>query len=278
LRTLCEYGLVLAIDGRDRGEVLKLAGRVGPLVDGIKLGVPTLLSNSSTIVAGVKEFFDGPVIADLKVADIGFSTGKGAGGWSGTNRQIVETAVSAGIDYVICHTIMGVPSLDECVATAHSLGGKVLSLPYMTHVGAGLFYDHPIDMSHVSKSLADLGMSRLGDRIVELAGTKMAQQGWRSRSVTISDLALLIGEELGVDGYIGPANKVEVLRDYRKLTSRLVVATGVGRQGGSLSEVYSTLGRSSGAIVGHAIYDSPDPVMACRGLLAERERTLGGEA
>jgi len=276
LRTLREYGLVLAIDGRDRDEVLKLVKRVGPLVDGIKLGVPTLLSNSSTIVASVKEFFEGPVIADLKVADIGFSTGKGTGGWAGTNRQIVETAISAGIDYVICHTIMGVSSLEECVATARSLGGKVLSLPYMTHVGAGLFYDHPIDMGHVSKSLADLGMSRLGDRIVELAGTKMSQQDWRSRSVTVSDLALLIGEELGVDGHIGPANKVEVLRDYRKLTSRMVVATGVGRQGGSLSEVYSTLGKSSGAIVGHTIYDSPDPVTACRDLLAERERVVRG--
>jgi len=264
----------LAIDGRDGNAALKLAKRMGPLVDGIKLGVPTLLSNSLTIVESVKEFLDGPVIADLKVADIGFKTGKGAEGWSGTNRQIVEAAVSAGIDYVICHAIVGTLSLEECVETAHSLGGEVLALPYMTHVGAGLFFDHPIDMGHVSKSLVELGMSRLSDRIVELAEGKRAQQDWRTRSVTISDLAILLGEELGVDGYIGPANKVEVLRDYRKLTSRMVIATGVGRQGGTLSEVYSTLGKSSGAIVGHAIYDSSDPVMACRELLAERERTV----
>jgi orotidine-5'-phosphate decarboxylase len=274
LRALCEYGLVLAIDSRDRDEALGLVKRVGPLVDGIKLGVPTLLSNSSTIVASVKESFDGPVIADLKVADIGFKTGKDTVHWSGTNQQIVETAVSAGIDYVICHAIVGASSLEECVATAHSLGGGVLALPYMTHVGAGLFFDHPIDLSYVSKWLADLGMSGLGDRIVELARAKRAQEDWGSPNVTISNLALLLGEELGVDGYIGPANKVEVLRDYRKLTTRTVVATGVGRQGGTLSEVYSTLGRSSGAIVGHAIYDSPDPVAACRGLLAERERAV----
>lgn len=274
MRALREYGLVLAIDGRDRDETLRLVKSVGQLVDGIKLGVPTLLSNSSTIVARVKEFFDGPVIADLKVADIGFKTGRDAGGWSGTNQQIIETIVSAGVDYVICHAIVGTSSMEECVATAHSLGGGVLALPYMTHVGAGLFFDHPIEMRYVSQSLADLGMSRLDDRIVELARAKNAQQEWRSRNVTISDLALLLGEELGVDGYIGPANKVEVLRDYRKLTSRMVVATGVGRQGGTLSEVYSVLGKSSAAIVGHAIYDSPDPVVACKELLAERERAV----
>jgi len=277
LRELREYGLVLAIDGPDRNAALKLVSQVGPLVDGIKLGVPTLLSNSLAIVTSIKELFAGPVIADLKVADIGFKAGKGAG-WSGTNQQIVETAVSAGIDYVICHAIMGASSLEECVATTHSLGGKILALPYMTHVGAGLIFDHPIDMSHVSKSLSDLGMSSLGNKIAELERAKSTQQGWRSRSVTISDLALLLGEELEVDGYIGPANKVEVLRDYRKLTSRTVVATGVGRQGGSLSEVYSTLGKSSGAIVGHAIYGSPDPVMACRELLAERGRAVSRKA
>ena len=275
MRALREYCLVLAIDSRDRDEVLGLVKRVGPLVDGIKLGVPTLLSNSSSLVAGVKEAFAGPVIADLKVADIGFKTEEGAGGWSGTNREIVETAVSEGIDYVICHAVVGPSSLEECVATAHSQGGGVLALPYMTHVGAGLLFDHPIDMSHTTRWLSDLGLSRLGDRIVELAQAKEVQQDWRSRNVTISDLALLLGEELGVDGYIGPANKVDVLKDYRKLTSRTVVATGVGRQGGNLSDVYSTLGRSSGAIVGHAIYGSPDPVSACKEFLTQRERVVG---
>jgi orotidine-5'-phosphate decarboxylase len=268
LQEICEYGLVLAIDSRERDEALGLVESVGPMVDGIKLGVPTLLSNGSSIVASIRDLFGGPLIADLKVADIGFRTREGS--WSGTNRQIIESAVSAGIDYMICHAIVGTSSLEECVSTAHSMGGRVLTLPYMTHQGAGLFFDHPLDMSFVTKWLGELGMSHVSHMVDELAGKKAVEEAWRSKSVTISDLTLLLGEELGVDGYIGPANRVEVLKDYRKLTSRKVVATGVGRQGGSLTEVYQTLGKNSAAILGHAIYDTPDPIAACKEFLAQR--------
>ena len=235
-----------------------------------------MLMKGSSMVASVRDLFDGPLIADLKVADIGFRVKEDNGSWSGTNRQIIEIAVSAGIDYVICHAIVGTSSIEECIATAHSLGGRVLTLPYMTHRGAGLFFDHPLDLGHVSKWLDELGMNHLSERVIELAGKKKVDPNWRSRSVTISDLTILLGEELGVDGYIGPANRVEVLRDYRRLTSKTVMATGVGRQGGTLAEVYSTLGTSSAAIVGHAIYDRPDPVAACKEFLAERTQAIGG--
>lgn len=268
MKQIRNYGLVLAVDSRTRDEALGLVASVGPLVDGIKIGVPTLITNGSSIVGRIKDLFEGPLIADLKVADIGLKAKNNS--WSGTNRAIVEAAISAGIGYVICHTITGTSSIEECVATAHSMGGRVLTLPYMTHKGAGLFFDHPLDLDYVSDRLDELGMKDVNDRVVELAKRKKSEHGWRSWSVTFSDLVLLIGEELGVDGYIGPANMVEVLRDYRRLTSRLVLATGVGRQGGILTEVYSILGERSAAIVGHSIYDSPDPVAACEELLAER--------
>lgn len=261
---------MLAIDSRTRDETLGLVASVGPKVDGIKLGVPTLLANGSSIVGRIRDLFDGPLVADLKVADIGFRTKGEGNAWSGTNRAIVEAAVSAGIDYVICHTIVGTSSIEECIATAHSLGGKALTLPYMTHRGAGLFFDHPLDMTYVSGWLDELDMKDVNEKVVELAEKKRSEQGWRSSSVTISDLVILLGEELGVDGYIGPANMAEVLKDYRRLTTRLVMATGVGRQGGTLSEVYSALGKNSAAIVGHGIYDRPDPIAACEEFLAER--------
>lgn len=270
MKAIRDYGLVLAIDSRTRDETLGLVASLGPIVDGIKLGVPTLLTNGSSIVGRIRDLFDGPLIADLKVADIGFRAKGGAASWSGTNREIVEAAVSAGLGYVICHTIVGTSSIEECVAAAHSLGGKVLTLPYMTHRGAGLFFDHPLDLAYVSGWLDELGLKGVDDRLAELAERRRSEQGWRSWSVTISDLVLLLGEEFGVDGYIGPANRVEVLKDYRKLTERLVVATGVGRQGGTLTGVYVTLGKNSAAIVGHGIYDRPDPVAACEEFLAER--------
>ena len=275
MKALREYGLVLAIDSKSRDETLGLVASLGPMVDGIKIGVPTLLTNGSSIVGRIRDLFDGPLVADLKVADIGFRP-KESGSWSGTNRSIVEAALGAGIGYVICHTIVGTSSIEECVATAHSMGGKVLTLPYMTHKGAGLFFDHPVDMHYVSGWLEELELPSVRDAMQSLAERKKSEQGWRTWSLTLSDLVLLLGEALGVDGYIGPANRIEVLRDYRKVTSRLVMATGVGRQGGSLAEVYSSLGKNSAAIVGHAIYDQPDPVAACEEYLAERVQVTRG--
>jgi len=270
LKPVREYGLVLAIDSRTRDETLGLVASLGPMVDGIKLGVPTLLTNGASIVGRIRDLFDGPLIADLKVADIGLRTKGEANGWSGTNRAIVETAVSAGIGYVICHTIVGTSSIEECIAAAHSLGGRVLTLPYMTHRGAELFFDQPLDTAYASGWLDELGLKGVSDRVAALAERKKSEQGWRSWSVTVSDLILLLGEELGADGYIGPANRVDVLKDYRRVTSRLVMAAGVGRQGGSLGEVYEVLGKNSAGIVGHAIYDRPDPIAACEEYLAER--------
>jgi orotidine-5'-phosphate decarboxylase len=276
LKAVPEYGIILAVDSRARDEVLGLVAAVGPMVDGIKLGVPTLLANGSSIVGSVKDVYDGPLIADLKVADIGFrEKGEGAQ-WSGTNKAIVETAVAAGIDYVICHTIVGTSSIEECVAAAHSLGGKVLTLPFMTHKGAGLFFDLPLDQDHAARWLVDLGLDRVKDRIAVLAERKRLEGGWRAERVTVSDLVIMLGEELGVDGYIGPANRVEVLREYRKLTARLVMATGVGRQGGTLSGVYSALGRNSAAILGHSIYGVADPAGACEEFLKERDAMVSG--
>ena len=277
MEAIREYGLVLAIDARARGEALRLASDVGPLVDGIKMGVPTLLTNGASIVSSVRDSFGGPLVADLKVADIGIGPGSGPTPWSGTNRAIVEAAVTAGIDYVICHTMIGPTGLQECVETAHSLGGRVLALPHMTHRGAELFFGHPLDVEYASKSLDELGMKGVSERVAALAERKRVERGWHDKGVTISDLGFALGEELGVDGYIGPANKAEILADYRKLTSRLVVATGVGRQGGTLKEVYPVLGRNSAAIVGHAIYDSPDPAAACKAFLAERAKLTGGK-
>ena len=152
----------------------------------------------------------------------------------------------------------------------------MLTLPYMTHRGAELFFDHPLDTAYASAWLEELGMSGVADRIAAVAQRKKSEQGWRSWSVTISDLVLILGEELNVDGYIGPANRVDVLKDYRKLTSRLVMATGVGRQGGALVDVYTVLGKNSAAIVGHGIYGQPDPVAACEELLAERAAIVRG--
>lgn len=269
-----DYGLVLAVDATDRDEVLSLVAKVGPYIDGVKVGVPTLLANGVSLLRSLGSLFPGPLIADLKVADIGFRD-RGRP-WSGTNRSIVETVVSAGVDYVICHSIVGSSSIQECVDTAHGMGGRVLTLPYMTPQGAGLFFDMPIDEHYAKKSLESLDMGPLAKALVELERRKSSESGWRVPRATVSDLVLLMGETVGVDGYIAPANRPEVMVDCRRLTQRKIMATGVGRQGGKLGDVYTVLGKNSAAILGHAIYDSGDPVAACRTLHDERDGVTGG--
>ncbi|HXW36344.1 MAG TPA: orotidine 5'-phosphate decarboxylase / HUMPS family protein [Nitrososphaerales archaeon] len=269
-----DYAIVLAIDDKERARAVALASEVGPLVDAIKLGVPTLITNGVSIVRDLKSVYQGPLIADLKVADIGFKA-SGAKEWSGTNRSIVEAAVSGGVDYVICHTIVGTTSIQECVDTAHAMGGRVLTLPNMTQTSAGLFFDNALDEEGEAR-LSKLGFSGVVTRVQKLRKKKLTEAGWRSRKVSVSDLILLLGEEIGVDGYVAPANKPEVMKDYRRITLRRIFATGVARQGGKLGDVYSILGRNSAAIVGHEITASADPVVACRRLIGERETAMAG--
>lgn len=272
-----DYSLVLAIDSTKEKEVLGLSSDVGSLLDAVKVGVPTLFACGVGVVKSIKKRSEGPVVADLKVADIGFEEAPGSSRvpeWSGTNRKIIEEAVGAGIDYIICHTIVGTSSIRECIDTAHSMGAKVLTLPYMTGQGGGLFFDSPIDQRHVARWLEGEAPATLR-KFRDLSRRKASEKGWRSRSLTTCDLILLLGEEFGVDGYIAPANHPEIMKDYRRISRRFALATGVGRQGGKIEDVYRILGPKSGAIVGHAICEAPDPVLAARQFLAERDEARG---
>jgi orotidine-5'-phosphate decarboxylase len=263
------YSLVLGIDSPDRRETLPLWGRVGDMVDAVKIGVPPLLANGVGLVRELKRVCDRPVVADLKVADPGFKNPDGS--WAGTDRKIVETAIAGGVDWVICHSIVGTSSIRECVDTAHATGGRVLTLPFMSHWGADVFFDEPLDVAAAASLLERNGESRVASRLEALKKRKAKEEGWRKREVTVSDMILVLGEECGVDGYIGPANLPEVLVDFRKVTRKAVFATGVGRQGGSIAEVYKILGPNSAAIVATSIYAARDPVAACRAFVARRD-------
>lgn len=271
-----DYALLVAVDLAKEQEVIRLLSSIGGLVDGVKIGTATMLACGTQIVRKAKEIVNGPVVADLKVADIGFQkAGRGGSswGWSGSNSKIIEAALQAGVDYVICHTIVGSSSIRECVEVAHGMGGKVLTLPYMTHEGAGLFFDQPLDVEYSTRWL-ERESPRAGRALQELGKKKGQEAGWRSTKLTLSDLIMVLGEEYGVDGYVAPGNKPEIMSDYRKVTGRLVLAPGVGRQGGRIEDVYRILGPRSVAAVGEAIYGAEDPVAACKGLLLARERAV----
>jgi len=249
-----KFGLVFANDLIHTEKAIDMSKVIAPFVDGIKIGIATILGEGLTTLRKIKEITDRIIIADFKVADIGFWNAK-RDKWEGTNAKIIESTISAGADYVICHSIIGISSIQECVEVSHSLGGKVLTLPYMTHKGAKLFFGHPINIEHIFEVFNEYG--------VEIKETDI------EKCKTISDIIILLGEKIGVDGYIGPANNFEVLKRYRELTQKEIFGPGIGRQAigditpkDQLKKFYEVCGEKSAAIIGSAIYAAENPVKA----------------
>jgi orotidine-5'-phosphate decarboxylase len=276
-----DYALILANDITESEKALKLCEETAPYLDALKIGITSSLEDGISFFRKLSERVSIPKVGDFKVADIGFKN-KTTNQWEGTNEKIVRKLVEAGTDYVICHTIVGTSSIQECVETAHKLGGKVLTLPYMTHEGAELFFDQPINVSFTVDKLENkLGLKIAPKVIEEIEKRKKKEDNWRLPYVSISDLILAIGDDVGVDGYIGPANNPSVLADYRKITQTPTFTPGIGRQKKEeditpqqqIFNVFDKLGSKCGIIVGSAIYGSKEPKKA-----AEEFRTFRDEA
>jgi len=260
-----KYGLILANDLIKPDEARKVSKLVAPYVDGIKIGITTILDTGVAMIKETKKSTGKLVIADFKVADIGFWN-KEKGTWEGTNAKIVEKVADAEADYIICHSIIGTSSTQECVEVAHSRGAKILTLPYMTQKGADLFFGHPLNIDHIVKVLENVG--------IKLTKTKF------KACKTVMDALIVLSDHLGVDGFIGPANNFQVLKRYRELTAKEIFGPGIGRQvignltpKDQLKNFYQISGEHSAAIIGSAIYATPDPVKVAKEFQEWRDET-----
>lgn len=240
-----------------------MAELIGPFVDGIKIGLPAIMDSGASIIRRIKNVVQRTIIADFKIADIGFFNANSKK-WEGTNSKIIERLASEGADYIICHSIIGTSSIQECINVAHNNGAKILTLPFMTHRGASLFFEHPVDLRHVEKILREEGLE--------------FPHSSASRCRTISDTLIVLSDLLGVDGFIGPANNPVMLRRYRMFTDKPIFGPGIGRQAGKatiseqLMEFYSICGPKSAAIIGSLIYMSNSPESVARDLRDTRDR------
>ena len=243
------YSLIFSNDITDDPvKAIELSEEVAPYFDAIKIGMSTAaLRRDFGLLGDVKQATGKIIVADFKVADIGFRNKSGV--WEGTNEKIVRRAVNAGADYVICHTFPGISSLQECIDVGHSLGAKILTLPFMTGSGAELFFGQPIDKEHSNEVLNKLGID------VNIGSCR-----------TISDLILVLGESVGVDGYIGPANLPLVLMRYREITKKPIFSPGIGRQAfdgatpqQQMRTFFDICGHNSCPIIGSAVYGAANP-------------------
>ena len=278
------YALVLSNDVQEPEKMLEITRQAAPFIDGVKIGITSSMIPGVEIYKKAKDVMgdkavaasdDNAVLADYKVADIGFIDKK-TGEWAGTNEKIVRNLCNAGTDYITCHTIVGLSSIEESVETAHKHGGKVLTLPYMTHKGAKLFFGMPIgakQLEHISAELKEYGIKPVPN------GEELYNALNEVKDVT--DLILALGKHFGVDGYIGPANDPDVLARYRSFTSNEVWSPGFGRQDKKgrdletqIREWAQVVGPDSAMIVGSLIYKAEDPGKAAKEIMEIRDKVV----
>jgi orotidine 5'-phosphate decarboxylase subfamily 1 len=258
-----EYAIILAADLPTSEDVLSICKSVGPVVDGIKIGVPTVLDAGKAILSRIKDTLqDKPLLLDLKIADIGFFS---HGAWSGTNAKIIQGLAATNIDFVTVHGFPGPGSIAEAVESAKNVGIGVLLLPMMSHAGAGLFFERYIMRDDIEREVAQAKLKiSIGD----------------FNPSTCIEGILSLGECLNVAGYIGPATRPHELELYRRFTQKPIWCPGFGRQdrqGRSLTQQFidwaAIVGPNSAAIVGSAIFGASNPLKA-----AEEIRTMRDEA
>lgn len=260
-----EYAIVLAADLPTPDEVLSVVNDVASVVDGIKVGVTTLLQAGTGFLGRVRQLIgDKPLLVDLKIADIGFLAGDR---WQGTNAKIIRGLEGTGATHVTVHGFPGPVSVAEAVAAAQDAGIEVLLLPLMSHGGARLFFSRPLEVSdiHYSALKAGVEMTLPSDR----------------PCTDVTDGILLLGEALGVGGYIGPATRPQELQRYRSITRRPIWCPGFGRQdrlGRDLFEQFrqwaNIVGPASAAIVGSTIFNASDRVAAAEDVASIRDRVV----
>ena len=257
-----DYAIVLAADLPTPEDVLSLVTRVGDVVDGVKVGEATLLQSGVTILRRIRDVIrEKPLLVDLKIADIGFLSDTG---WHGTNGKIIKSLEDSGATHVTVHGFPGPLSVAEAVAQARESSIGVLLLPIMSHAGAKLFFSRPLARGDVVDSALKGGLD------VRFPDAPSCND--------VTDGILLLGEALGVDGYIGPASRPEELQRYRTMTDRPIWCPGFGRQdrlGRSLGDQFrdwaKIVGRRSAAIVGSTIFGAADPVAAAREVVSLRD-------
>jgi len=259
------YAVILSADLPTGEDVVSVVKEVGKIVDGVKVAEATLLESGKKIIGRIRDLIeDKPLLVDLKIADIGFLSN---GVWQGTNSKIVKCLEGSGATHVTVHGFPGPMSVAEAVDTAKAAGLGVLLLPLMSHAGARLFFSRAVNRSDLVYSALKAEMN-----------LQFPEEG---PCTDVTEGILLLGEALGVEGYIGPATRPVDLQRYRASTRRPIWCPGFGRQdrmGRTLEEQFKEwaqiVGPSSAAIVGSTIFAASDRIAAAQNVAELRDKAI----
>ncbi|MGC8660292.1 MAG: orotidine 5'-phosphate decarboxylase / HUMPS family protein [Desulfomonilaceae bacterium] len=260
-----QFAVIASLDLEGSDHVLDVASKIAGTVDGIKIGIPTILESGTVILGEIRKLLeDKPLLVDLKIADIGFRSKQT---WQGTNSKILSKLAGSGASHVTVHGFPGPSSVAEAVSAGKDVGIGILLLPMMSHVGADSFFSGQMNISKFEESC-------------EKSGVKLNTSSKLSLK-DVTDGVLALGEAVGVDGYIGPATNPQDLLRYRIFTKKPIWCPGFGRQdrlGRTLAEQFgdwaATVGPQSAAIVGSLIYNAPDPCAAANMVIQTRDSVI----
>lgn len=113
----------------------KIVNSLNPVVSGFKIGLPYILEHGLEHVRRLREITDKELIADLKLADIGY-----------VMSIVADKLATIGFDSVIAHGFVGVNgALRELKSTCDKLGLKLILVVSMSHPGSSEYIDRHLD-------------------------------------------------------------------------------------------------------------------------------------
>ncbi len=142
--------IVLALDIKNRKEIIDLAERVKNYVHAFKVGYPAVLSLGTDIIedlSGIR-----PVIADFKIADIPY-----------ISSMIAEIAFEKNASAVIVHGFIGRDGIRSVLKVARKYDGEVYVVTELTS-SEEFFIRVSNDLARIARDLGCHGIIAPGNR------------------------------------------------------------------------------------------------------------------
>ncbi len=158
---------------------------------------------------------------------------------------------------------------------------KIADIPYTSSLisqlafkaGASAVIVHGFTGSDTVSAVIDSGKPFKGEVYVV---SELSSKGGKEYFPPVADKIVEMAIDLGCNGIIAPATRVERIAHYRKMSEELtIIAPGIGAQGGKVEEAIKA--GADFIILGRSIYRSADPQGAANDYVNRIKQILKNE-
>lgn len=158
---------------------------------------------------------------------------------------------------------------------------KIADIPYTSSIisqlafkaGASAVIVHGFTGSDTVSAVIDSGKPFKGEVYVV---SELSSKGGKEYFPAVADKIVEMAMDLGCNGIIAPATRVERIAHYRKMSEELtIIAPGIGAQGGKIEEAVKA--GADFIILGRSIYRSADPQGAAKDNVDRIKQVLKNE-